>query len=70
LCRNAWEQFFPKTNVLWLRFLLEQLIGKVQWFEGAEEENALACARLREYHEELAALDSASAFVKQRFLPN
>jgi hypothetical protein len=43
---------------------------KAQRFEGAAEEKALACARLREYEGELADSRSASAFVRQRFLPN
>jgi hypothetical protein len=66
--KGNWVLFRPKTNILWLCFLLQTLVRKVQRFQGHGEENRSMCAVFREYGEELVASRSAPAFVRQRFI--
>lgn len=62
---NKWKEFHPKTNVLWLHYLLDKLIAEVPYKLKKAQLHKKNLAKLRSHKNKILEYDSAEAFVRE-----
>ena len=64
---DNWEQFQPKTNIMWLHYLLDKLINVVPYKNKRSQVHKKAMARLKNI--KIMEYSSALAYVQENGNP-
>lgn len=64
--RNDWEKFTPYTNVLWLHYILDKMIGECYYKKVKTKVHSSNLAQLRKLKGKMLSYESATDFVFQR----
>lgn len=62
---NEWEHFEPYTNVLWLRYLLDRFINRIQYNGKINYNYFKAMGTLRALQEEVLDYNSTVDFISE-----
>ena len=63
---NRWNRFRPRTNVLWLDYLLDKLIRSVPYrCKASGAANRRSLAALKKLKARMLEYDSAEAYVRE-----
>lgn len=63
---NDWEKFTPYTNVLWLHYILDKMIGECYYKKVKTKVHTSNLAQLRKLKGKMLSYESATDFVFQR----
>ncbi|XP_047500319.1 uncharacterized protein LOC125046573 [Penaeus chinensis] len=63
---NDWEKFTPYTNVLWLHYILDKMIGECYYKKVKTKVHSSNLAQLRKLKGKMLSCESATDFVFQR----
>lgn len=64
---NNWQAFTPKTNTLWLDYLIDKLLN-FKKYRSRNREHKMALDMLKEFHPFVKAAPSASSLVASSFM--
>ena len=63
LSSNEWEAFVPRTNVLWLHYLLDKLISQCYYKNIKTKVHKTHLVKMQELHRRVLHYDSAVQLV-------
>ena len=63
---DKWEKYQPKTNILWLHYLLKKLIHEVPYKNKKTQVHKKAMKVLKQLEQDILNFTSASVFVEER----
>ena len=66
---DNWEQFQPKTNIMWLHYLLDKLINVVPYKNKKSQVHKKAMREMKNIKNSIMEYSSALAYVKENGNP-
>ena len=66
---DNWEQFQPKTNIMWLHYLLDKLINVVPYKNKKSQVHKKAMREMKIIKNSIMAYSSALAYVVEKGHP-
>ncbi len=60
--RNEWETFNPRTNIMWLHYLVDKLLNQKKYKRNGRDDRE-AMRYLRQFHKEVLSYDSATHLI-------
>ena len=66
---DNWEQFQPKTNIMWLHYLLDKLINAVPYKNKRSQVHKKAMREMKNIKNSIMEYSSALAYVQENGNP-
>ena len=66
---DNWEQFQPKTNIMWLHYLLDKLINDVPYKNKRSQVHKKAMREMKNIKNSIMEYSSALAYVQENGNP-